>query len=1022
MILARLVRERSAAIFLGVLVLAAAGVITALRSPAAIFPSVTFPIVKVIADVGEEPAARMMPTATRPLEEAILRVPGIRRVTSATSRGSTEMSAEFTWGTDMRQALQRVEAEVERIRPDLPPDARVDVEWMNTSIFPILGYALVSDTRSPADLYELAEYGLKPELIRIPGVAQVQVQGGRKREFQVRLDPAALSGRKLSPADVADAIRKSNTVESAGLIESNHELYLSLVDGRARGVAELAAVPVDVPGGGVPARLGDLGTVAAGDAYSPVRTTAAGRPAVLVNIVQQPTANTVDIARGIDDLFRARPELVPKDVRWSNFYDQASFVSGSVHGARDAILIGVGLAVLVLYFFLRDWRLTAIAAATIPLTVAIVLLGLSVFGQTINLMTLGGIAAAIGLVADDAIVVVEDIHRSTLASTNGLPDDLAMRGWLPPLLGSSLSTMVIFLPFALVTGVTGAFFRPLALTMALALGISFLLSALAVPAAVRSLRPGRGRGRPPGEGGMPRLRRVVALFVRRPVLGLISFVLLIGAAVVLWRVIGTDFLPEMDEGSIILDYWTPPGTSLTDTDQMLGAAEKIILATPDVEGYSRRTGTQLGFFITEPNRGDYVIKLKPRRRRRGVDEVIDDLRGRIASAEPAIHTDFGQLLEDNIGDLTGGVPQPIDVKIFGSDQAVLQEKARSAARIIGSVRGVEDVFDGITIAGPALSIRPRFDILARSGMTTGDLHAAVEPAMTGTVAGDLAIGERVYPVRVFSRREGSIGAIPVRAGPGSYLALSDLASVETGAPEAEIDRENLKSYFGVTGRLSNRSLGEAVGEIRRKLDSQLALPPGMTIAYGGLYEQQQASFKSLLGVLLAGLVLVGVVLLFEFGDWRAPLLTALVSLSVLAGVFALLLATGMTLNISSFVGAIMMVGIVGEKSVFFIHDAREEMLAGRSKEDAWAHAAERRFRAVAMTTLATVFALLPLALALGAGAQLQQPLAIAVIGGFIFSGLVVLLILPSLYGWIDPGMRLAHRGGPGGAEAGGAKP
>jgi multidrug efflux pump subunit AcrB len=977
---------------------------------------VTFPIVKVITDVGEEPAARMMPTATRPLEEAVLRVPGIRRVISATSRGSTEMSAEFTWGTDMRQALQRVEAEVERIRPDLPPDARVDVEWMNTSSFPILGYALVSDTRSQAELYELAEYGLKPELIRIPGVAQVQVQGGRKREFQVRLDPAALEGRKLSPADVADAIRKSNEVESAGLIESNHELYLSLVDGRARGIAELAAVSVPVAGG-VPARLGDLGTVAAGDAFSPVRTTAAGRPAVLVNIVQQPTANTVEIARGIDELFRNNPGLVPKDVRWANFYDQAGFVSGSVRGARDAILIGMGLAVLVLYFFLRDWRLTAIAAATIPLTVAIVLLGLSVFGQTINLMTLGGIAAAIGLVADDAIVVVEDIHRSSLVSKSGLPGDLAMRGWLPPLLGSSLSTMVIFLPFALVTGITGAFFRPLALTMALALGVSFLLSALAVPAAVRSLGAAHGRGSSPGEGGMPRLRKVVGLFVRKPVLGVISFVVLMGSAVVLWRVIGTDFLPEMDEGSIILDYWTPPGTSLTDTDQMLGAAEKIILSTPDVESYSRRTGTQLGFFITEPNRGDYVIKLKPKRHRRDVDEVIDDLRRKIASAEPAIHTDFGQLIEDNIGDLTGGVPQPIDVKIFGSDQAILQQKARLAARIIGEVKGVEDVFDGITIAGPALTVRPRPDVLARSGMTTEDLHAAVEPALTGTVAGDMAIGERVYPVRVFSRREGSVGAIPIRAGTGSFLSLSDLASVETGAPEAEIDRENLKSYFGVTGRLSNRSLGEAVGEIRRKLDAGLSLPPGMTVAYGGLYEQQQNSFKSLVGVLFAGLLLVGVVLLFEFGDWRAPLLTALVSLSVLAGVFALLLVTGMTLNISSFVGAIMMVGIVGEKSVFFIHDAREEMLAGRSKEDAWAYAAERRFRAVAMTTLATVFALLPLALALGAGAQLQQPLAIAVIGGFIFSGLVVLLILPSLYGWLDPGMRLARRGGSAASDA-----
>ena len=1007
MSLARLARDRGAAIFLVVAVLGTAGVFEALRSPASIFPAVTFPIVKVITDVGEEPAARMMPTSTRPLEEAVLRVPGVRRVLSATSRGSTEMSAEFTWGTDMQQALQRVQAEVERIRPDLPPDAKVEVEWMNTSIFPILGYALTSDTDSQASLWELAEYTLKPALIRIPGIAQVQIQGGRQREFQVRLDPAALEGRKLTARDVVEAIKKNNDVESAGLLESNHELYLSLVDGRARGIADLSAMPVALPGEGVPTRLSDLGTVASGDAFSAVRTTADGRPAVLVNIVQQPSANTIAIARGVSDLLKKDPGLIPKGVRWTNFYDQAAFVSGSVGGARDAILIGVGLAVLVLFFFLRDWRLTAIAAATIPASVAIVLLGLAATGQTINLMTLGGIAAAIGLIADDAIVVVEDMQHGAHASGGELGKDLGISRFLPPLLGSSLSTMVIFVPFALVTGVTGAFFRPLALTMAMALGVSFLLSALAVPAAVKAFGATKGRGKPPAQGGMPRLRRLVAAFVRRPALALVAFVVLMAAAYVLWRVIGTDFLPEMDEGSIILDYWTPPGTSLTDTEQMLDAAEKIIRATPDVEAYSRRTGTQLGFFITEPNRGDYVIKLKPKKRRRDVDAIIGELRDRIASAEPAIHTDFGQLLEDNIGDLTGGVPQPIDVKIFGSDENLLEEKARRAAQIIGGVHGVEDVFDGITIAGPALSIRPMAAVLARSGMTNDDLHAAVEPALTGTVASDLLIGDRVYPVRVFTRRDGPLTAVPVRTGSGAVVPLADLAAIETGPPEAEIDRENLKSYFGVTGRLEGRSLGDAIAEIQQKLRAGLALPPGMTLAYGGQYEQQQSSFKALVGVLLGGLLLVGVVLLFEFGDWRAPLLTGLVSLSVLAGVFALLLATGMTLNISSFVGAIMMVGIVGEKSVFFIHDAREELRAGYGKEEAWSRAAERRFRAVAMTTLATVFALLPLSLALGAGAQLLQPLAIAVIGGFIFSGLIVLLVLPALYAWLDPKGRLA---------------
>ena len=998
-------RGSPAAIFLLVGVLSAAGVLLATRLPAAIFPAVTFPIVKVITDAGEEPASRMMPAVTRPLEEAIHRVPGARRVLSATSRGSSEISAEFTWGTDMQVALQRVQAEVARIRPDLPADARIDVEWMNTAVFPILGYALTSDTKSEADLWELAEYTLKPELIRVPGVSEVQVQGGRKREFQVRLDRGSLAGRKLAPGDVVEAIRKNHLILSSGLVEANHELYLSLVDGRVDGLAALGEISLPVPGGGVPVRLGDLGTISVGNAVSYIRTTANGRPAVLVNVIQQPSANTIAIAGGIEALFAGRPDLLPKDVLWTTFYDQAGFISHSVHGVRDAIVIGVALAAFVVLLFLRRFRPTLVAVATIPVSVALVMLGLAATGQTINLMTLGGIAAALGLVVDDAIVVVENIHRHRESRLSEHPAASGLAEILPALLASSLSTIVVFAPFALLTGVVGAFFKPLALTMALSLGASFFLAAFAVPPALGADRPPAG-----GAGGTPRpsvFRRLPVFLTAHGWVAGLATLLLLFAGGALYARIGTDFLPNMDEGSIILDYWSPPGTSLTDTDGMLREVEKIIVSLPDVESYSRRTGTQLGFFITEPNRGDYVIKLKPKGRRRPVDDVIDDLRSRIAATEPALHTDFGQLLEDDIGDLTGGVPQPIDVKIFGEDQAVLQEKARQAAKIVGSVRGIEDVFDGRVIAGPALDIRVRPVELARHGMTTEDLHAAVEPALVGTVTSKLQIGERLYDIRVFSPSEPDLSNLSVRIPSGALLPLRTLATVSTGSPEAEIDREDLKSYLGVTGRLSGRSLGEAMSEIRRRLQADLPLPPGMSLRFGGLYEQQQASFKELLGVLAAGLLLVSVVLLFAFGDFRAPLLTSVLSMTVLTGVFGGLLLAGMTLNISSFVGAIMMVGIVGENAVFVIHEARLELRSGRPVREAWTEASARRLRPVAMTILATAFALSPLALALGEGSQLQQPLAVAVIGGFVLSGPIVLLLLPGLYAWLDPKGRLA---------------
>ncbi|HKJ92294.1 MAG TPA: efflux RND transporter permease subunit, partial [Longimicrobiales bacterium] len=588
-------RRRPAALFGLLAVLAAGGVFTLVRLPSAIFPSVTFPIVKVIADAGEEPAARMMPTVTRPLEEAIRRVPGVILVRSITSRGSSEMSAQFRWGTNMQVAMQRVQGETQRIKPDLPPDTHIDVEWMNTAIFPILGYALTSDSLSQAQLWDLAEYAIKPALLRIDGVSQIQVQGGRKREFQIRLNTAALQGRGLSAADVVDAVRANNDVLSAGLVEQNHELYLALVNGRVHDVGALSRISVPVRQG-PPATLADLGTLTTADEISYIRTTADGKPAVLVNVIRQPSANTVAIAQGIRQLLREQPDLLPRGVSWTTFYDQARFVSSSVTGTEYAILIGVLLAAGVLFAFLRRWRSTLVASAAIPVTVAIVGIALGATHQTINLMTLAGIAAALGLIADDAIVVVEDIERH---HDMGAPDPtgVSLRKLLPALIGSSLATVIIFLPFALLPGVTGAFFKPLALTMAMALTVSFFVAAVAAPVGMVALeRIGGSRRRPHdgperASGGEPtaapddeqrkgpwqRLRRrldvgytrLAGLFIDHGSIAALALVVLLGGGWLLYRGIGTDFLPSMDEGSIILDYWTPPGTSLTDTNAML---------------------------------------------------------------------------------------------------------------------------------------------------------------------------------------------------------------------------------------------------------------------------------------------------------------------------------------------------------------------------------------------------------------------------------------------------------------------
>jgi len=1015
--LTRSLRRRATAIYILLGILVVAGVISGIHLPSAIFPSVTFPIVKIIADVGEEPSQVMIPTVTRPLEEAVRRVPGVDQVRSTTSRGSCEISVEFEWGTDMVVAIQRVQAETDRIRPDLPAETRIDVQWMNTAIFPIQGYAITSESRTPADLRQLAEYTLKSALLRIPGVSEVQIQGGRRSEFQVRLDPAALQGWGLSVSDVVEAIRRNHQVLPAGLTERNHELYLALVDGRVHAVDSLAAMEIAVPDG-PPVRLGDLGRVQVADQISYVLTTANGKPAVLLNIIQQPSANTLSIAKGIDTLIRERKDLLPPDVQWSSFYDQARFVSASVNGTREAILIGAALAALVLLVFLGHLRPTLIAAATIPVTAALVALALRIFGQTVNLMTLSGLAAAIGLIADDAIVVIENVVHHHRPGAGPDATERGVREILPALVGSTLATTVILVPFVLLAGVVGAFFKPLALTMAAALVASLLVAVFVLPPLMSLLDFG-----PPRPGPWAALRRrlverprraadaLVRLCLRRGWVPAAALVLLLGAGFFLYTRIGSDFLPRMDEGSIILDYWTPPGTSLTDTDAILREAERVILSVPDVSGYSRRTGTQLGFFITEPNSGDYVINLKPRRQRRPVEEVMDDLRERLAAVEPALRADFGQLIEDDIGDLTGGVPQPIEIRIYGEDQSILKEKARQIAGIVSSVPGTDDVFDGIVVAGPRLDIRMKSGAAARYHLSTEDVHAALEPAISGTVVDRIGIGERMYDLRVFVQHQGRLEDLEVQAGSGrsALLPIGTLATVETGTPETEIQRDDLRSYFGVTARISGRDLGTTMREIRARIKREVRLAPGMAVEYGGLYGQQQQSFRSLFYVLLAGLVLVSVIVLFEFRVWQAPVATVFSAMGVLAGVLGALILVHKTLNISSFVGAIMMVGIVGENAIFVIHQARIELQREVPVAEAWRRASWRRLRPVAMTILATAFALAPLALALGEGSQLTQPLAIGVIGGFALSGPIVLLLLPGLFRALDPRGRLGGR-------------
>ena len=980
----RLLAQRRA-LALAFALLLAVGVAALLRLPAAILPEVTFPRLTVIADAGELPADQVLRAVTRPLESSVRRVPGVRELRSTTSRGSVEMDLDCEWSTDMNLALQRVQAQVEAVRATLPAGTTVEARLMNPAIFPVLGYSLVSDSRPLAELRDLAVLRLQPELARLPGCAEVVVQGGRRFEARVALDPSALAARGLTAAQVADVIRHANDLESVGLLEGNQELYLGLVDARPPDLDALARLPVPVADG-VTVPLGSLGRVSLEEAPEFTRYRAQGREAVLVNLLRRPSASTVTLADAARRWFETHHALLPPDVHVQVFYDQSRLVRASMASVRDSLLVGALLAILIVALFLGSARLGLAGAVVLPGAIAATLGVLALAGLSLDMMTLGGVAAAIGLVLDDAIVVVEH-----LAHRGGAPRAAAMAEILPTLVGSSLCTLAIFLPFLGLGGVTGAFFRVLALSMALMLAASLVLCATIVPLLAPAAPPARGLP------AAARAGRVLDAVLARRWAGVALVLACLALAAPLGLALGTGFLPEMDEGALILDYVSPPGTSLEETDRMLQQLEQEIAATPEITAWSRRTGDQLGFFITEPNVGDYVLTLREGRRR-AADDVADDLRGRIAARLPALKVEFGQLVEDVIGDLVSS-PEPVEARIFGDDRAVVQARARDAAAALARVPGVVDVKDGIVVSGPNVVVAPTAGA-ARFGLDAADLAEAVRPAVSGLDAGEIARGVRAWPVRVTLPRPpggpDALAQLPVPVAKGRWLPLAEVGALHVDAGETEIARDNLRTYDAVTARLSGRDLGSAMRDVQRALAAALVLPPGMSVRYAGLYAEQQSSFRGLAVVLAGAVLAVLLVLLVAFRSWRACAAVLAVTLASLAGVFAALHVAGATFNISSFVGAIMMVGIVSENAFFLVAEHRRRLAAGAAPREAARGASQRRARPVLMTTAAGIAALAPLALGIGSGSALLRPLAVAVVGGFTLSVPLLLLALPAL--------------------------
>ena len=985
-------------VYLLVALLSVAGIWTALRLPSAIYPELRFSRITIVAQGSTLGARQVVFSVTRPLEEAVSIVPGVTRVRSHTIRGATEISITFAPATNMDQALQLVRARVNQVQSALPPDISLEVEQLTPSLFPILSYNV--EGGEAATLYDLARYEIKPLISRVPGVGRVDVQGSDVRELEVIADPARLAARAMTYTDLADAIRRAITVQAVGRVAQDYRQYLIVTDQEAHGPEDIGAVVIR---GGL--RVRDVATVQLGT-EDHVRIIAGdGKPAALINITRQVGGNTLALADSVGRIVAALGPSLPPGVHVKPVYDQAELVRDAVRSVRDAMLIGATLAVIVLLLFLRHGRITAISAASIPLTLAITVFVMDLLGQTFNLMTLGAMAIAIGLVIDDAVVITENIARHLRLT----PDRMAairaaVQELIWPVTTSTLTTVVVFLPLGLLQGVVGQFFAALATTLTIAVLVSLALALTIIPllaeqfvtahevVAARSMFDGLGS----------RYERALASVLHYPRRVAVAALILVTAGVVLMRLVGTGFLPEMDEGAFVLDYYTPGGTALVETDREVRIAEGILAATPEIEGTSRRTGAELGLFATTQNTGDIVARLTPPgRRSRDIFAVMDEVRVEVNAAVPRLRIEFVQILSDVINDLAGAA-KPVEIKVFGERLDTLEAYAQRLAPDLESINGIEDLYNGVSEPSPELLMHVNQAEADRVGLTPEDVGNAVSAALLGTNAGEIRAEDRPVAVRV--RAPDSVRydplrmrALPIMSGSvGQVTPLGSLASFSSAESRLSLERENQQQMIAITADVSGRSLGGVMGDVRRVLAGHPA-PAGVRVAIAGQYESQQEAFRALLLVLGLAAVSVCAVMVVQFESFVEPLVVLIVAPLSFVGALLLLFVTGTALNVASFMGLILLVGLIVKNGIILLDFTRLRMRdEGVPLEVAIREAARVRLRPILMTTLCTLFGLLPLALGIGAGSELQRPLALAVIGGLTLSTPITLFAVPIL--------------------------
>jgi CzcA family heavy metal efflux pump len=998
----RACQKNKYAVYLLTAFLTIAGAYSFFVLPSNIYPSLDFPRIMILVHSGDLSPRTMLLMVTRPIEVAASTVQGVYRVRSTTIRGAAEIGVQFNPGTDMKYALQLLQAQVNSMSGLLPPETETDVEWESPTVYPV--FSLILNGSVPdADLYDYAYYDLRPLITRVQGVGQVEVQATDKREVSVVVDPQKLLAHRLTLDDVANALAATNQVTAVGRLPKDYLQYQILTNDQFRTFDDIRNAVVAIQDQ-VPVRLGDLATVKDGVADPTMLITGNGKPAALINVSRQIGGDILQIVKQIRSMTENLGTAIPKTLHISVDYDLAQFVSESIQSVRDAVLIGAALAVLILFGFLRDTRTTLVAATSLPLSVIGTFFFLQFFHGSLNLMSLGGLAIAIGLIIDDAVVIIENIYRHIGLGEPVLDAaDSAVRELLGAVIGSTATTEVVFLPLALLQGVVGEFFKALCLTLGVSVLLSLVFALTIIPLFSISFLTGRTHRASSSKIMAPVLlgyEKAVRWALRHRLIVAGVALASVALAVFFYTRLETGFLPEMDEGSFILDYVTPAGTSLEETNKILEKIEQRIEALPDVATFSRRTGAENGLYVTPQNSGDMTVMLKPRGQRRPIEDVIDDLRHQIHQNIPGVDVDFSQILQDMLGDLEG-TREPVEVKLFGDNLDQLENLSDEIGPKLQAIPGLTD-YKTIEKGNPELVFNVDPAAAGRLGMTAEDVSSQIRAGLFGVTKTELRESDRTVAIRVrfpdsFRMNYNDVLQYPLLTPSKQIVPLSSVAHMQQVQGESAIERENQRLMVSMTAELENRDLGSVIRDVK-KVMSSVQLPVGYTYELGGQYESQQAAFHDLLFVLFLALGAIFIVLVVQFRAFAPALIILSAAPLSLVGVFAMLLATHTALNVSSFMGIILMVGLVVKNGIIlfeYVHKLWEEEKMPLS--DALVEAGKIRIRPILMTTLATLFGLLPLALGLGSGAELQKPLALAVIGGLFLSTFITLLLMPVLY-------------------------